>query len=59
MILVNYVYAVKNDDNTGNFYKFKSFYNLEENSSYIKSELMYRDIISSLTIESKLFFLYL
>ena len=59
MIMLNYLIAIKNDELVGEDYIFKSFYKLNENSSYIQSELMYRKIISNLDIDSKLFFLYL
>ena len=58
MILINYLTIVKNDPDSKN-YKFKSFYELEEESFFIKSELFYREIISKLTEDSSLFFLYL
>ena len=59
MILLNYLIAIKNEKQWDTNYIFKSFYELNEESSYIKSELFYRDIISQLNEESSLFFLYL
>ena len=38
---------------------FKIFYELKEESTYIQSKLLYRKIISILTENSNLFFLYL
>ena len=59
MILLNYLTAIKNIKNGDYNYRFKLFYEMNEDSSYIRSELLYRDIISKLTKDSNLFFLYL
>ena len=59
MILINYLSIIKSNDGENNTYKFESFYELNEDSVFIKSELLYREIISNLTEDSSLFFLYL
>lgn len=59
MILLNFLIAIKNKKDLAQDYKFISFYQLNEESTYIKSEQFYRDIISQLNEESSLFFLYL
>ena len=59
MILINYVTIIKSDTPEYKRYQFESFYELNENSFLVKSELLYREIISKLTDESSLFFLYL
>lgn len=58
MILLNYLTIIKDDPDYKN-YQFESFYELEEESFFIKSELFYRDIISKINEDSSLFFLYL
>ena len=58
LIILNYLIALKHFRDHGDFI-FKSFYDLNENSSYIQSELFYRNIISNLDNNSSLFFLYL
>ena len=57
MILINYLSIIKTVEHST--YKFESFYELNENSVFIKSELLYREIVSNLTEDSSLFFLYL
>ena len=57
MIMINYLSIIKTDEQ--NTYKFESFYELNEDSVFIKSELLYREIVSNLTEDSSLFFLYL
>ena len=57
MNLINYLSIIKTDEQ--NTYKFESFYELNEDSVFIKSELLYREIVSNLTEDSSLFFLYL
>ena len=60
MILINYTTAIKPYKTSPRFnYTFTSFYDLIETSSFIKSELLFREIISNLTEESALFFMYL
>ena len=59
MILINYLSIIKTDCVELNNYKFESFYELNEDSAFIKSELLYREVISNLTEDSSLFFLYL
>ena len=59
MILINYLSIIKTDCVEINNYKFVSFYELNEDSVFIKSELFYREIISNLTEDSSLFFLFL
>ena len=58
MILINYLTIVKSRPDY-NDYKYVSFYELNEDSFFIKSELFYREIISKLTEDSSLFFFFL
>jgi len=58
MILINYLTIVRSRPDY-NDYTFESFYELNEESFFIKSELYYREIISKLTEDSSLFLLYL
>ena len=59
MILINYVSIINSECPEYKQYQFESFYELNEDSFFVKSELFYRKIISKLTDESSLFFLYL
>ena len=59
MVLINYLTIVKSDLLENKEYKLESFYELNEDSFFVKSELFYIDIISKLTDDSSLFFLYL
>ena len=59
MILINYASIIKSELPEYKQYQFESFYELNEDSFFVKSELFYRKIISNLTDESSLFFLYL
>ena len=59
MIYLNYLTIIKRDPPEVDTYKFESFYELSEKSIFIKSELLYREIISKLTEDSSLFFFYL
>ena len=59
MILLNYLIVISNSKGDTTNYIFKIFYELKEESTYIQSELLYRKIISKLTENSNLFFLYL
>ena len=58
MVLINYLTIVKSDLPENKEYKLESFYELDEDSFFVKSELFYIDIISKLTDDSSLFFLY-
>ena len=58
MIFINYLSIIKLNPH-GKQYKLESFYELNEDSYFVKSELFYREIISKLTDDSSLFFLYL
>ena len=59
MILLNYLIVINNSKEDTTNYTFKIFYELKEESTYTQSELLYRKIISKLTENSNLFFLYL
>ena len=59
MILLNYLIIINNSEKDTTNYTFKIFYELNEKSTYIQSELLYREIVSKLTENSNLFFLYL
>jgi len=59
MILLNYLIVINNSEKDTTNYTFKIFFDLKEESTYIQSELLYRKIISKLTENSNLFFLYL
>lgn len=59
LILLNYLIVINNSKEDTTNYTFKIFNELKEESTYIQSELLYRKIISKLTENSNLFFLYL
>ena len=60
MIIINLLVIIKNKSTSGtNNYSFIHFFDISENSSFIQSELFYRKIISKITYNSSLYFLYL
>ena len=56
MILNNLLANEKSDKSN---YRFRSFYDLPENSPYIQSELFFRKTVSQLNYNSNLSFLFL
>ena len=58
LIIINYLTLIKYPNSGQYNYRFKSFYDLNEESSYVKSELLYRKIIFNLKIDSSLFFIF-